>query len=131
MKWRYANHPVSDNASRVILACFVGLCALAVIDVVRMGNGRPTWFWVSAGTIGFVLACSLITYFRPRGATAFVTSTAYVGLFVMFGAAYGTIKWQQLTGRKSVVVTGMMAVTWLLIGLLEAWRAHQFGRRPE
>ena len=70
----------------------------------------------------------MVTYFRPRGIAAFITSTAYVAIVAVGGASIGANKLLHLSESASMMVTVALFVAYLLYGLRQVREAKRVAR---
>ena len=88
MKLDNTDHPVSQSATRVLFGCFIGFVVLGVKMPSENHVTQSTAFRVTAVALAFFSLSALIAYIRPRGIPAFITSTAYVGVFAIGGSCW-------------------------------------------
>ena len=69
----------------VFFACFIGAMIMAIYAALHNHATESPKFCLIAAVLALLTVSSLITYFRPRGVPAFITSTAYVGVILIGG----------------------------------------------
>jgi hypothetical protein len=112
-------NPVSQRATQVFLGCFVGWAVLAFLYYGHNHMERSNAFRITLVVISLLSICSGITYFRPRALPAFITSTAWVSLIVMWGAFEGGSLLERIgiDGWPATTLMWGMITLWLVVGI--------------
>jgi hypothetical protein len=127
MKLDNDDNPVSRLATKIIFGSFVGFVVLGVIYYGHNHPERSSTFRVAAVVLSVLAVCSVITYFRPRGFPAFITSSAYVGVIVVFGVfeAGELLQKFSLPRWLEIVIAAAMLLLWFAKGIHQTRQAHQ------
>ena len=122
------NNAVCQNATKVIFACFVAECLIATIYFSQNHVGASRWFTVGMPILLAVMCCAIATYIRPRGIAAFITSTAFVALFAIFGLFFITADFfPNERGFPVLAVVGF--ASWVAWGIARAVRDYRQTRK--
>ena len=122
------NNDVCQNATKVTFACFVGECFMATIYFSQNHVGESRWFTVGMPILVAIMCCAIATYIRPRGIAAFITSTAFVALFAIFGLFFVTANFfPNEHGFPVLAVVGF--TSWVALGIVRTVRDNRQARK--
>jgi len=123
-----ASHPVSQAAMRVFFACFIAGAIMGLSAASQNRMLQSPAFCLCAAIVALLAVCSLITYFRPRGLPAFITSTAYVGVFLIGGIFVAGSELRNVDQRWSFILGSIILLAWVLRGISAVRAARQAAR---
>jgi 4-hydroxybenzoate polyprenyltransferase len=111
------DNPVSRRALQIVFVAFMGLVVVATYWCGSNDPERSTLLCVSGVVLCVLFFCAFLAYFRPRGLPAFIVSTAWVGLLVIFGAYLAGTELSHFDNFWAKVLFFLVVAAWLVKGI--------------
>jgi len=113
------NHRVRQAALRLFFGCFIGGAIVLMYGSMCNHPMESYAFCVIAAVLIFLAVCCVITYLRPDGFPAFITSTAWVGLVAVLEVFAEESQLHALPRSLRLILVWVIPLAWVLKGILK------------
>jgi hypothetical protein len=119
MKIDNTNRRTRQAAMRLFFGCFIGGAAVLMYGSMRNHPMESYAFCVIAAVLIFLAVCCVITYLRPFGFPAFITSTAWVGLVAVLEVFVEEGQLHSLPRLLRLILVWLIPLAWVVKGILK------------